>query len=120
MLIQTALLTQNWKAKLAYHRRWTEVAPEDANAHAEYAKELLGSGDAALRDPRAALAAAKQAVQIAKEERPVLLAVLAQAHHANRDAVTAIRLMERALALTPEGAPEREEYEVLLQAFRKP
>lgn len=104
--------------RAAVHVRAT---PADLNG---YAWELLTCPVAELRDPTAALQAARRAVLMSAESDPEILDTLALAHFRNDEIDQAIAVEEKALANLPENGEDqngtgiRTELERRLEEFR--
>jgi len=103
---------------IAARKNAAEEPDADAAALNEYAWLLLTCEPTDLRDPTAALAAAKKANEISGGPNPGFLDTLALAYHLNGDTDKARDTQHRAVSLLPPGgSPLRSELEARLAEY---
>ncbi len=84
----------------------------------DYAWSLLTWEPADLRNPTAALAYARRAVELTKESDTNILDTLATAYHLTGDYARAIETEEKALSLMKGDSPQRTEFQANLTRFK--
>ncbi len=113
------------EALLAEHKRWAEVHPNSAAKWHDYARRVLDAGrrEPDLTDPAEALAAARHAVELTKEQDPKMLNTLALALHANEEHEEAVSTCEEALKLVEKqerpDAQLKADLEASLRRFKR-
>jgi membrane associated rhomboid family serine protease/Tfp pilus assembly protein PilF len=84
------------------------LKPDFAVAHNNLAWLLATCDDPKFRDPQAALAHARRAVELSNWKQPAFIDTLAEAFYVNQDYAQAVQTQTKALALAPDNQTYKE------------